>query len=343
MTLRRGTGRCGPSALHDWVVVLAGGHGRRMRHLTVTPEGIPVPKQYCSLGRGPSLLHAALQRARALAPPARILVTVTREHRQWWRTLSAVMPMSNVLVEPRQRGTGIGILHAVVVILRRDPHAFIAVLPSDHFFTSEAVIESGLVEAARQARRFPREVLLLGFHAQECDPDLGYIVPIDSRAGEPRHVRRFVEKPDAELAASLANDGALLNSFIIVGSAQALLQLFERRCPGAVRRLRSFAALNPSPGNRQLSTLFRALPDIDFSRDVMSPDVVRLRVLRIAACGWSDLGTPARLERVLQRHATRIAGTLPAQTGCRGAVNLAERISAPLPRARAAPRSNAAA
>lgn len=335
--------------MHDWVVVLAGGHGRRMRHLTVTPEGIPVPKQYCSLGHGPSLLHAALHRAGALAPPARVLVTVTREHRRWWRGLSAVMPMSNVLVEPRQRGTGIGILHAVAKILQRDPHAFITVLPSDHFFASEAMIASGLVEALRQARRFPRDVLLLGFQPQECDPDLGYIVPIESHTGEPRHVRRFVEKPGAELAASLASDGALLNSFIIVSSAQALLQLFDRRCRGAARRLRSFVALNPGAGDRQLSTLFRALPEIDFSRDVMSPDVARLRVLRIPGCGWSDLGTPARLERVLQRHAARISDAQPARAGCRGVVNLAERVSAPpvteppapLPRMRGAPQSNA--
>jgi mannose-1-phosphate guanylyltransferase len=312
---------------HDWVVVLAGGHGRRMRHLTVTAEGIPVPKQYCALGRGASLLHAALQRARALAPPGRIIVTVTREHRRWWRGLSAELPTSNLLVEPLQRGTGIGILHAVLEILRRDARAFVTVLPSDHFFTSEAVLAAGMIEAARQARRFPREILLLGFDPGDCEPDLGYVVPGEARAGEPRHVRRFVEKPGAELAALLATGGALLNSFIIVGNAQALLQLFERRHPGAVRRLRSLAAAS-APRRRQPSTSFRALPEIDFSRDIMGPNVARLRVLRIAACGWSDLGTPARLERVLQRHAARIAAILPATSGRRGAVNLAERSAA---------------
>src|SRR5512144_3281246 len=65
---------------HTWALVLAGGEGRRMRHLTVTAAGVSVPKQFCSLGRGPSLLHAALQRARAVAPPARIVVTVSEEH-----------------------------------------------------------------------------------------------------------------------------------------------------------------------------------------------------------------------------------------------------------------------
>jgi mannose-1-phosphate guanylyltransferase len=288
-----------------------------------------VPKQFCALGRGASLLHAALQRARALAPPARIVVTVTREHQRWWRGLSADLPMSNVLIEPRQRGTGIGILHALLEILRRDPQAIVTVLPSDHFFASEAGIAAGLRQAAREARRFPREILLLGFEPEDCDPDLGYVVPDEARVGEPRHVRRFVEKPGADVAALLAAEGALLNSFIFVGSAAALLQLLERRCPGAVRRLRSFAAVATGLQRRQLSMLFRALPDIDFSRDVMSPDAARLRVLRIAACGWSDLGTPARLERVLQRHSARIAAILPAPCGRRGVVNLATCSAAP--------------
>jgi mannose-1-phosphate guanylyltransferase len=325
---------------HDWVVVLAGGHGRRMRHLTVTAEGISVPKQYCAVGRGSSLLHAALQRARALAPPERIIVTVAGEHRPWWRGLSAELPTSNILVEPRQRGTGIGILRALLEIMRRDAQAFVTVLPSDHFFANEAVIAAGMIDAARQARRFPREILLLGFDPGDCDPDLGYVVPSEARMGEPRHVRRFVEKPGAELAALLATEGALLNSFIIVGNAQALLQLFERRYPGAVRRLRSFPAVASTPRRRQPSLSFRALPEIDFSRDVMTPNAARLRVLRIAACGWSDLGTQARLERVLQRHSARIAAILPPPFGRRGAVNLAEPCAAPHPVEM--PRTNAA-
>ena len=43
---------------HDWVLILAGGRGRRLQHLTGTASGVLVPKQFCSLGRGPSLFHA---------------------------------------------------------------------------------------------------------------------------------------------------------------------------------------------------------------------------------------------------------------------------------------------
>lgn len=312
---------------HTWVVVLAGGQGRRMRHLTVTAGGISVPKQFCSLGRGPSLLHAALRRARAIAPRTRMLVTVTLGHRRWWRGLSRFVPGENLFIETRQRGTGIAILHPLLEILRRDPRACVAILPSDHFFGDEATMAEGLREALRLARAFPHDVLLLGFDPEECDPDLGYIVPRGHAGTRLRHVQRFVEKPGSAAVAPLAAQGALLNSFIVVARASALLHLFARRYPRVVRRLREFVA---SPGGRdgrrlRMTRLFSELPEIDFSRDVVSESTNRLRVVRMAACGWSDLGTPARLERVVRRHARAIAGTPAAPPGLRGVVDLVAR------------------
>ena len=43
-----------------WVVVLAGGEGSRLRSLTTTAAGMTVPKQFCSLYGGRSLLQEAL-------------------------------------------------------------------------------------------------------------------------------------------------------------------------------------------------------------------------------------------------------------------------------------------
>lgn len=312
---------------HAWALVLAGGQGRRMRHLTVTAAGVSVPKQFCSLGRGPSLLHAALQRARAVAPPARIVVTVTESHRRWWRGLTRYVPADNLFIETAQRGTGIAILQPLFWILTRDPQACVVVLPSDHFFGEESTLAAGLREAVRMARALPREVLLLGFDPEECDPDLGYIMPRNGCGERLRHVQSFVEKPGPGAADALAAQGALLNSFIVVAKARALLRLFERRCPRAVRRLRRLGALSHASGTRrgQVTRLFRVLPEIDFSFDVLAPEARRLRVVRIARCGWSDLGTPARLERALRRHGRKIAAMPVAPARRRGAVDLSER------------------
>ena len=71
---------------HTWACpALAGGDGSRLRHLTTTAEGVTVPKQFCSLRGGPSLLREALERAKLVARRDRICTIVAAQHRHWWR------------------------------------------------------------------------------------------------------------------------------------------------------------------------------------------------------------------------------------------------------------------
>jgi hypothetical protein len=46
--------------------------------------------------------------------------------------------------------------------------------------------------------------------------------------------------------------------------------------------------------------LYRDLPDIDFSRQILQGAEPVLRVMQVPRCGWSDLGTPKRLAETLQ-------------------------------------------
>jgi mannose-1-phosphate guanylyltransferase len=322
-----GTMNIHPSATHDWALVLAGGQGRRIAHLTRTGTGVSVPKQFCSLGPGCSLAHAALRRASIVAPPERTLVVVTERHRTWWRALRDALPADNVLVQPEQRGTGIGILHPLLDVLRRDPAASLAILPSDHYFRDESGIADGLRTAMQLTRKHPGEILLLGFEPEEADPDLGYIVPAAAYDGNLFAVDAFVEKPGADRARGLVREGALCNSFIVASDAHALLALFERHCPAVVERLRQ-AAGSPRDSDvarEALARLFREIPSIDFSTDVIAKEVGHLRVLRLPPCGWSDLGTPARLERVLLRHGHSIDAAPHAPPAMRGHLDLAAR------------------
>ena len=66
---------------HDWALILAAGEGSRLRSLT-TRNGIAVPKQFCSLNGGASLLQDALHRAESVAPRTRIATIVAQQHRR---------------------------------------------------------------------------------------------------------------------------------------------------------------------------------------------------------------------------------------------------------------------
>ena len=65
---------------NTWALVLAAGEGSRLRSLTTSPSGTAIPKQFCPLFEGPSLLHEALRRAHAVADSAHTCVVVAAQH-----------------------------------------------------------------------------------------------------------------------------------------------------------------------------------------------------------------------------------------------------------------------
>jgi mannose-1-phosphate guanylyltransferase len=132
----------------------------------------------------------------------------------------------------------------------------------------------------------------------ELDPEYGWIVCGPRSDAGVREVFSFREKPDRNTAALLRNRGALVNSFIFVGTGDALLGLFERTM-GDV--LRAFRTLGQSEDGRQaLRDLYARLPSRDFSREVLEPQTPQLSVLAVPSCGWTDVGTPARLMKLLR-------------------------------------------
>jgi 2-C-methyl-D-erythritol 4-phosphate cytidylyltransferase len=90
---------------NTWAIVLAGGEGSRLRSLTKTESGVAVPKQYCSLRGGDSLLFEALERARSVASPEHILTVVSQAHRCWWEPALSAMAQIGIVVQLRNCGT----------------------------------------------------------------------------------------------------------------------------------------------------------------------------------------------------------------------------------------------
>lgn len=281
----------------NWAIVLAAGEGTRLRELTTT-RGVSTPKQYCSLRGGRSLLGDALARAARIVPRKRILVVVAEEHRRFWERDLADLPRENVVVQPRNKGTAAGILLPLSVVLERDSEARIACLPSDHYVAKEYVLESALRLALESLDESGHGLTLLGIAPDAPETGYGWIVPARSERLL-RPVERFVEKPGAREAAELFAAGALWNSFLFAAKGQVLLRLYAERLPQLVREFVGvFAALGAARAER-LAALYGTLETRDFSRDVLQASAEQLALELVPPCGWTDLGTPARVEACL--------------------------------------------
>jgi mannose-1-phosphate guanylyltransferase len=191
---------------------------------------------------------------------------------------------------------------AVLRILERDPFARIVFLPADHYVRDEAALGKSLRAATTVLTRNPRGAVLVGIEPEEVDPDLGYILPGSPLADGTHDVVRFVEKPDARAARELLGRGALWNSFIFAASGPALVGMMRERIPEIVDSMATALARDSrSGGTRALEELYEELPPLDFSRAVLQGSEEKLRVIKAAACGWSDLGTPRRVSDTLKR------------------------------------------
>lgn len=291
-----------------WSLVLAAGDGSRLRSLTTHPCGTAVPKQFCSLHGGQSLLEDAFDRAAALTDHDRIATIVAFQHRQWWSGIERVnrLPPSNVIVQPANRGTAIGVLFALLHILHRDPRAHVVLLPADHYVRDEDTLHESLRLAIERTQRDPARAVLLGLEPEEIDTELGYVVPSAKDPLGGYLVAQFVEKPDYSNAASIIAAGGLWNSFIVAASAQALLDLFMPRYAQLVMEMqlivsRGLASGSPTAAWPAIVDLYERLPTLDFSRDLLEGRESKLCVMCTPACGWSDLGTPHRVGETLRR------------------------------------------
>lgn len=274
-----------------WAIVLAGGDGRRLEEHTRQTFGEARPKQFCTFGGGESLLAGTVRRALALVNEDRVLVVIQQAHRALAEEALAAFPTARLVAQPRNRDTLPGLTLPLLRIFDEDPGALIYVLPADHHVVDGPGFATALVAAADRVVAEPGTVAVLGAHPRGPEEGFGWLVPCAGCEGSFSAVSAFREKPGGAELGALLKLGASINTFVLVARAAKLLRLV------AMNRPDWFEALFASYADEEaLVRAYEVLGPANFSHEVLERCVCCLRLAPLGDVGWTDIGTPERLE-----------------------------------------------
>jgi mannose-1-phosphate guanylyltransferase len=279
-------------------IIMAGGSGTRFwpasRHHR--------PKQFLALATETPLLRMTFERLSGLVPVDRIWVVTTAVTADATRKILPEMPADNVLAEPVGRNTAACTGLAAHATLARDPDATCVVLPADHVIGEEGRFRSAMVAGADLVSR---EGGLLTFGIQPTRPETGYgylELGEEHTRAEGWVVHRlegFVEKPDADRAASYLNSGRFLwNAGIFAWRAADLLDEIRRQLPELARGLDTIAGvLGTSEADAVVSEVYPSLPATSVDFGIME-GAQRCWVVPVDF-PWSDVGSWSALTETL--------------------------------------------
>ncbi|MDX1961898.1 MAG: sugar phosphate nucleotidyltransferase [Pirellulales bacterium] len=294
-------------------VIMAGGSGTRFWPASRNLR----PKQLLKLAGDRTLLAATIDRLGKIIPSERVWIatghaladTIRQELPGW-----ASPPRSGqMLVEPCKRDTAACIGLAAITLLRRDPEAIMAVMPSDHVIHSDELFQQAIMAAAEIVRQRPERFVTFGIkptYPAECFGyiERGAIVPnSDLPAAAPgglaanlvvSRVAHFREKPAASVAREYLESGKFLwNSGIFVWSAATILAALHRYQPELARQLMTIqAALGRPDFATVLEREFSAMRGISIDYAVMehARDVLVIE----APFQWDDVGSWQAIARL---------------------------------------------
>jgi mannose-1-phosphate guanylyltransferase len=294
-----------PLPRHLWAVLLAGGDGIRLRDLTVRIVGDDRPKQFCPVLGAESLLRQTRARLDPLFSGDRQVFVVSSAHERYYSQELADAKDSLVIAQPMNRGTAVGIIVALVQIMRVDPDAIVGFFPCDHYYSDDESFRSIVRSATAGAEQFLGSLVIVGAEAECAETEYGWIEPglaVSQTQAKPLcRVNRFWEKPALPQARALLQSGCLWNTFVTVGSAATFFELVCSVVPDVVRSVTRALADN------DLVPTYARLPSVDFSRDILAHQAKKLLVLRDSGSGWADLGSPNRVLGLLARNVNQPA------------------------------------
>lgn len=277
-------------------VIMAGGRGERFWPRSRTG----CPKQFLSLtSDGETMIQKTVNRLKGLVSPEDVFVVTNESYAGLVKEQLPELPEENILLEPAARNTAPCIALAAMVIKKKYGESTMLVLPSDHLIKFNQMFIDTLKTAVSAAQKGSR-LVTIGITPTYPETGYGYIHFGEGDSSEPMiySVKRFVEKPNIELAKEYYNSGEYLwNSGMFVWKVSSIEENIRRFLPDMQEGMdRIYEAAGTEGFNAAVAEVFPKFrsESIDFGVMEKASEVCTLP----GNFGWDDVGNWLALERI---------------------------------------------
>ncbi len=287
-----------PTPENTYALILAGGSGTRFWPLSRNDR----PKQLLDLFGTGTLLEQTVSRLQGLVPLENIMILTNSLQVDAVREVAHMLPPENVFAEPAKRDTAPAVALGIGLVAARNPDAVMMVLPADQLIQDTEAYQSVMRDALLVAEKSDG-LVTIGLRPTWACPSYGYIergnrasLPGIECEHPPYEVKRFREKPNADLAEQFINAGGFSwNAGMFVWSLPTVLKQLASHAPelaGFVSELRRSSDINAT-----VAAQFPKLTPISIDYALMeSAD----RVLNIEATfDWDDVGSWVSIAKYL--------------------------------------------
>jgi mannose-1-phosphate guanylyltransferase len=270
-----------------YAVVMAGGAGTRF-----WPESRQkTPKQFLpDIFGKQTLFEQTLSRIAPVIPKSRVVVVTQKSYASLTAKLGKISK-DQIIGEPVGRNTAPCVALAAALLLKKDPDAVLAILPSDHQIGKPKDFIDLLKTAHQMTEKYGYPVT---FGMRPDFPHTGYgYLEMESKLETVRgtgvfRLKQFHEKPSEKKAAHYLTSGKFLwNSGMFIWRAEDLWKAVEALLPEVAAKVQQI--LKHKSFQPALDIIYPSMPNISIDYGLM--EKMKGKILTLPAdIKWGDLG-----------------------------------------------------
>ena len=276
---------------NKYILIMAGGSGSRLYPRSTES----LPKQFQKIVGEKTLIEQAYDRAIKVVGSDHIYISSNHKYIDLIKKYLPEIPTENYITEPVKKNTGPAISLATALIHKKDKDAIIIVTHSDHLVVKTDDYVRAIKTGIKVVKDNSKYILCVGITPTSAHTGLGYIEKnkhfTKSDGMIVYNTKRFVEKPNLELAKQYVSSGNFFwNAGYFIYQAKNFLDELKKFSPKIYNGVIKISlSEGKSTFGKILDKEFVKFEDIAVDHLIMEK-TKKLLVLPVDI-GWSDIGS----------------------------------------------------